>query len=269
VFQLRGKLLRASALAGLLAAGSRAEAAPDLPEIAARGSLRVLVSADEAPEWFALRPALSPGFERELLEGFGRLHHLKLEPVPVAAFDDIIPALLSGRGDVIAGINVTDQRRKVVAFTAEVMPSRHLVVTRKPRHRVRDEDALRRERVGTVAGTTWAEAARRAGVPAGRLETFESSGQALTALREDRVGAIIVSLADFILYARGDGQLEAGLLLGPPGSAAWAVRPADAALRDALSTYLGNLRRSGSWSRMVIQYFGDDALQLLGRAGQD
>ena len=29
--------------------------------------------------------------------------------------------------------------------------------------------------------------------------------------------------------------------------------------------YLGNVRRGPSWSRLLVQYFGDQALQVLGR----
>jgi membrane-bound lytic murein transglycosylase MltF len=54
--------------------------------------------------------------------------------------------------------------------------------------------------------------------------------------------------------------------VGAPGTVAWAVRKEDAALRVALDDYLANVRRSPSWSRLVVQYFGDQALTVLGRA---
>ena len=47
---------------------------------------------------------------------------------------------------------------------------------------------------------------------------------------------------------------------------AWAVRKEDNALRTSLDDYLTNVRRSETWSRLVVQYFGDQALAVLGRA---
>ena len=56
----------------------------DLPEVVQRGALRVLVMIDtRRPEFFTLTDA-RPGFDREVLRGFAHLHHVKLDPVPVA-----------------------------------------------------------------------------------------------------------------------------------------------------------------------------------------
>jgi hypothetical protein len=46
---------------------------------------------------------------------------------------------------------------------------------------------------------------------------------------------------------------------------AWAVRKQDGVLREELDAYLGNVRRGPSWSRLIIKYFGDQALSVLGR----
>ena len=67
----------------LLLAGSAH--ATDLPQIRERGSLRVLVSADEHPDWFSFEGGSNPGFEREILEGFARLQRVRLEATPVQA----------------------------------------------------------------------------------------------------------------------------------------------------------------------------------------
>ena len=37
-------------------------------------------------------------------------------------------------------------------------------------------------------------------------------------------------------------------------------------LRDALDTYIENIRSGASWNRLVITYFGDKALAVLGRS---
>jgi hypothetical protein len=44
------------------------------------------------------------------------------------------------------------------------------------------------------------------------------------------------------------------------------VRPEDEALRAALDEHLLGVRRGATWSRLVVKYFGDQTLGVLGRA---
>lgn len=61
----------------------------------------------------------------------------------------------------------------------------------------------------------------------------------------------------------------AGLALRPAVPAAWGVRKSDPLLRAEMDAYLQNLKRSATWSRLVVQYFGEDALRLLGREREE
>jgi ABC-type amino acid transport substrate-binding protein len=255
--------------AALIAAGGwygpAALEALDLADVQRAGALRVLVAADEAPEFFAFDSRSAPGFEREMLEAFARLHHLRIEVLPVARFDDILPALVRHEGDLVTGIIDTAARRKNVAFTVEVLPSRLLAVTLGPRV-IKSTADLPAERIGVVSGTTWGDAALAAGVPAERLESLQNMDALLQALRSGRVTAIVVSLSDFVLERRKGLDLRAGPFLGSTRSAAWAVRKGDGRLLRALNDHIEGLRRTPSWSRMATAYFGRDALSLLGRA---
>jgi len=254
------------AIAALLAAALPAAAAPDLPEMKSRGSLRVLVAADEYPAWFSFAATGDPGLERELIEGFARLHRMTLDPVPVTHFEDVIPMLQKGQGDVILGINDTEARRKVIDFTHEVLPSRHVVVTRKPRRPVETVEAFRGERVGLQTGTSWEQSALDAGVPAARIEKIPDFTAVLEALRTGKITATVMSLSDFTLSVRQDPDLQAGVFLGPPGSAAWGVRKSDRELLAALDEYVDSVRKTATWSRLVVKYFGEESLRVLGRA---
>lgn len=243
-----------------------AASALDLIQLQSRGSLRVLVAADEEPEMFSLAPSGPVGLEREMLEGFARLQGVKLQPVVVKRFEDIIPALLNEDGDVIVGIRDTESRRKLIDFTAETLPARDVVVTRKPHRVIRTTEEFRAEKVGVASGTSWGDAAIAAGVPAARLETLPDLTAALEGLRQGKISATVMSLFDFTLISRRNPDLQAGLLLGLPGSAAWGVRKSSPKLRQALTDYVENLRKTASWSRLILQYFGPDALTALGRA---
>lgn len=237
----------------------------DFAAIKARGVIRVLFS-DEDPVWFASEPGPKPGFEREPLEAFARLHKLGFEAVALKRWEDAIPDLLKGRGDVIAGINDTEARRLRIAFTEELVPSRHLVVTRAPHRVVRTLEELRAERIGVVAGTTWAEAVAAAGVPPAGVEKVASVAASLAGLRSGRFTATVLDISDFLLQRRVDASLQDGLTLGGAISSAWGVRKTDPQLRDELNAFLRNLKKGPAWSRLVVRYFGPDALRILGRA---
>lgn len=257
--RIRRSLPAAVLLAVALAAGL---AAGDLPAIEGRGTLRILVPGDETPEMFAFERGTSPGFEREMLEGFAALRKIKLEVIPVDRFEEILPALQKGQGDVVTGINDTSARRQTVDFTVEVLPSRHVVVTRKPRPVVASAFQFRAEKVGVLRGTTWADSAAAAGA---HPELFAEEKEVLAALKSGRITATVLSGTEFILAQRHDTELQAGIVLGTPGSAAWAVRKEDRQLKAALDDYLTGLRHTGSWSRLVVKYFGRDALDVLGK----
>jgi ABC-type amino acid transport substrate-binding protein len=236
----------------------------DLAELKAKGVLRVIAQKDEAPEMFSFASAGDPGFEREMIAGFARLNGLRLEPVPVATSEERIPALNRGDGDVIIGIVDTEARRKLIDYTVEVIPARHLALSRKPKVLKTVED-LKAEHVGVVKGTTWAAAAAEAGVPASKTEFYPDRDVLLAALKEGKITATVMTVSDFTLAAKRDPSLVAGPFVGAPGSAAWGLRKSDAQLKAALNEYLENFRKGPSWSRLIVKYFGEQSLAVLGR----
>jgi ABC-type amino acid transport substrate-binding protein len=259
-----------AALALLVATGSARSGGADALGLPVPGVLRVLVSADEMPEVFSfeVRPP-TPGFERELVEAFTRSARLQLRIVSVKNFDQIIPLLMKGEGDLIVGIVDTPARRQKIQFTSETYPVRHMVVTRKPQAPVTTPTELRPLKVAVIPGTTWADATAEAGVPAAQQVAVADTQQALLALREGRAAATVMAVFDFALARKYDPALEAGVFLGEPGVAAWGVRKEDAALLRAINDYLLTLRMSPVKSTLLVKYFSEDALLLLRRARKE
>lgn len=239
----------------------------DLAAVKARGVLRVLAVRVQGPNEFFTVTGPQQGFDRELLETFASLEGLKLEPVLVEGWDDLIPALLRGRGDLIAGrFTATEARRKQIAFTQEVFPTRAVVVTRQPNPPITSLAVLRGKRVGTLRGSSLAEAVAQAGVPAVNVDATIQPGGLPQALARGRVDAVVMGVENAITAQRDDPALEMGLFIGAPSSLAWGLRPQDTALGSTLDAYLDNVRRSPTWSRLVIKYFGGAAPEILQRA---
>jgi ABC-type amino acid transport substrate-binding protein len=256
----------AAALALLVLAPAGAALA-DFPEIQKRGTLRVLVMLDpRRPEFFTLDHK-TPGFDQEVLQGFAQLHHVFLEPVPVPSWDALIPSLLAGKGDLVAGrFTVTESRKKLVHFTVEVFPTRNVVLTRQPHRVVQTVEELRAEKVGTIKGTSMAEAIAAAAVPPARVDDGIPAGGFAEALKSGRITAAVWGVESAIAAQREDPALQIGLFLGPPSSLAYAVRKGDSALLQVLNDYISNLRRTATWNRLVVEYFGTSALEILRKA---
>jgi membrane-bound lytic murein transglycosylase F len=261
----------ATVFALLLAAlaASPSVCAADLAEVEKRGELRVLAMVDDPKdEFFTDRPGV--GLDRELLEAYASLHRLKLVVVPAPAWDRLVPMLQEGRGDVVAGrFTVTEARRHLVDFTAEVFPTRAVVVTRKPHRVVASAEELRKEKVGTVKGTSLASAVAAAGVPPSGVDDSIPSGGLPAALKAGQVTAIVLGIENAITERRKDPALEVGVFIGPPGALAWAVKKGDRALLSSLDDYVASMRRTSTWSRLVVKYFGDEAPEILKRAREE
>jgi membrane-bound lytic murein transglycosylase F len=243
-------------------AAGAAEPAPGLP-----ATLRVLVSSDEMPEMFSFEGKGRPGLERELVEGFCRLHGLKLEVVQVRDFDQIIPMLLRGEGDVVTGIVNTEPRRRKVAFTSEVFPVRHLAVTRRPTAPVARAGDMPTLRVGVIPGTSWEHATVEAGVPKTKRVPFRDADALLAGLRAGQVDAVVMALLDYALASKRDPELEAGAFLGSGLSAAWAVRPDDARTLAALNGYLASMGQARH--ALMFKYLSEEALSLIALARRE
>lgn len=251
------------AITAALLAGSTVAAA-DLPEVAQRGTLRVLsvVSGDQT---FFVSSSPRGGFDWEMLEGFARSQKVELELVPVAGWGELIPALVAGRGDVIAGgFTATDTRRQQIAFTTETFPTRSVVVTRGRPQAPRTVAELRSEKLGTVKGSSMLDDLRAAGL--GAVDDRIESGQLVAALRSGRITAGVDGIESALVAKAKDPELQIGPFLGRPASLAYGVRRADTQLLAALDEYIVSARRSPTWSRLAVKYFGPSAPEILKQA---
>jgi ABC-type amino acid transport substrate-binding protein len=259
------RLLRAALFAASLLRGGAAgagDATPGLPP-----TLRVLVATDEMPEMFSFDTSGPPGFERELLQGFCRIHGLTLEVVPVRDFDQIISMLVHGEGDIISGIVDTPARRERIAFTTEVFPLRHMAVTRAPQGPVPEAEALRALRVGVIPGSSWESVVIDAGVPAGNRQAYRDSDDLLEGLRSSEIDAVVMALIDYSLARKRDPGLVAGAFIGPTASAAFGIRKDEPTLAEALNGYLEGMRQARH--HLMFKYLDEESLSLIALARRD
>lgn len=95
--------------------------ANDLEQILNRGTLRVIVPA-RLPYGFRLPRSESPILKQlSLVTKFSESLGLHPEIIPVSSFNDILPTLISGNGDiVVANLTITEQRKQKMAFSIPI-----------------------------------------------------------------------------------------------------------------------------------------------------
>ncbi|MEM6533777.1 MAG: transporter substrate-binding domain-containing protein [Myxococcota bacterium] len=100
----------------------------DLEQIRRRGTLRILVAPQTDD---ALRRSNGVvRLERELAEHFANRFGVDAQLVEVSAYEELIPELLIGHGDIVAAqMTVTDARSKEVVFTRPVDTVAEIVVS--------------------------------------------------------------------------------------------------------------------------------------------
>jgi len=261
-----GALKRSALITSLAVLCAAVGGADDLAKIRERGVLRVLaVVSPEEPYFIADHPR--GGFDWELLSGFAGLHKLKLELVTVRGWDGLIPALLGGQGDVIAGgFTATPSRRKQIEFTSETFPTRSVVMTRPPKASVATLENLAAARIGTLKASFMYEDLLAAGIAPARIDDTIQTGGIPKALRAGTLTAGVDGIEAALVAKTKDPELRIDMFLGRPASLAWGVRKEDVKLHEALDQYVGNVRRTATWNRLVVRHFGSAAVEILKKA---
>ncbi|KKL25751.1 hypothetical protein LCGC14_2402150, partial [marine sediment metagenome] len=119
----------------------------DLKQIKKRRLIRVLVTFSKTNFFFDSGQAR--GFEYELLHAYEKYlnknirkktDHIKMVFIQ-KPFDQLLPALVAGKGDMVAaGLTITPERKKRVTFTNPYIPNVHEVVVMN--RAVKDVDTL-------------------------------------------------------------------------------------------------------------------------------
>lgn len=171
-------------------------------------------------------------------------------------WDSIIPNLVSGNYDTImAGMNITEERKKAVNFSAPYTPppySAYLALKG-------DADIK-----GVVAAQTGTIQAAHVAETGAKLLEFATGDETVAAVRNGEADAVFADrdfLAPFEKDSNGelvwaDGQdkvvLGEGIGIG--------MRQSDAALKERFDKAIAEMREDGSLDKLLTKWFGEDAL---------
>ena len=176
-------------------------------------------------------------------------------------WDDLIPALLDDRVDVImSGMSITEERSKSVSFTQPYMRVGQMALIRKADFgRLHNYSTMNlpSTRVGFQTGTT-GEAFVRQKLTKAQLPGYDSPETGIAALRAGQIDFFIHD-APTIWRTTGGAEKKEPDLMGryrplTEEYLAWAVRKNDTALRDRLNTTLLRWQQNGELEAILDKW---------------
>ena len=248
----------------------------DLDEILQkRGVIRILVSYSKT-NFFVAR-GHPRGFEYELLREYERFLNrtvgrksIKTNVVFVAMpFEQLIPALLEGRGDIAAaGLTITPEREKLVAFTDPYLINiKEIVVTAKTVSDLRTIKDLAGRKVHVVAGSSYIQHLKRLnqelmreGLKPVDIVQADKNLEAEDVLEMVNVGIFEVTVVDHHIAelwssVLADLILRKDIVINSGGTIAWAVRKENPVLLASLNEFVKKNRQGTLLGNILLRRY--------------
>jgi len=193
------------------------------------------------------------GFEKELGDELCTRAGLTCEWV-VNAWDSIIPNLQSGNYDtIIAGMSITEERAKVIAFTQNYMPptASAYVATSA------DADVTG----GVIAAQTSTIHSGFVASSGATLLEFGSPDETIAAVRNGEADAVFAD-KDFLvpIVAESGGALVfVGEDVALGGGIGMGLRQSDTELIGKFDAAIAAMKADGTLNTMITKWFGEDA----------
>jgi len=259
-FRLATALLAACWCVGAVAAGP-AES-PTLAQIKQRGELRIGLEAGYMPFEMLDKGGQMIGFDVDLARLMARQLGVPLKLVN-QSWDGIIPALLTGKFDVLmGGMTITTERAQRVDFCDPYLTIGQTVLLHgRLADRIRSYRDLDTPEFTVLSklGTT-GEIATRKTFKRAQIRTFEHEADAVIEVRNGRAAAFVYDLPfNAVIAAQYPGKL---VHLKEPFTRedlAWAIRKNDPALLAWLNRFLAGLKADGTYQALYKKWFESSA----------
>ncbi|MDR3076611.1 MAG: basic amino acid ABC transporter substrate-binding protein [Synergistaceae bacterium] len=199
------------------------------------------------------------GFDIELLALIGPKIGREIKFVDMA-FDGLIPALITGKIDVIAAaLNATEERRKVVDFTDVYQIADASVITKTGNDSIKSLADLKGKTIGVQLGTTEDLYLTDAGLGA-NVKRYQKTNDAVREVMLERIDGVLLDTPVANGYLANDrfaGFIEISfkeMINGPEEGFSLALRKGDPKFLDALNKALRELGESGELDALKEKY---------------
>lgn len=230
----------------------------DLGAIRNRKVLRVL-TRNNAVSYFLYR-GQQMGFEFELAREFARKIGCRLQIVVPPKGDQLIPWLLEGRGDLIAAaMTVTDERSRQVRFGRTYNRVSEILVVHENEDGIEGIEDLRGRTVAVRVSSSYFQTLLALQQKVGfEIELAPEDLETEELIRLVGEGVYEATVADSnildIELAYRD-EVKAAFAFGKPREIAWAVRPEDEKLLEAIDAFVDEEYRGAFFNVLTDKYF--------------
>lgn len=241
---------------------------PLITSAAGAEPVKVGISAEPYPPFTVPDAAGNwSGWEIDLANAVCAEAKLDCVITPVS-WDGIIPALNAGKIDmIVSSMNITEERKKVIDFSAPYYRTKSAVVGLKDDPYEPTPEGMANKTVGGQVGTRHLFYAQKHFEPAGaavrEYQTQDEANNDLVAGRIDAVEADEIAMRAFVASDAGKECCEMkGTVADDPDilgvGAAIGVRKDDTVLRDKLSAAVKAIRDNGTYQKFNAKYFDFD-----------
>ena len=244
----------------------------DFEKIRARGYITALVDNNSVS--FFIYKGRTMGYEYEMLQRLAKHLKIELKVKVISGIEEAIIRLNKGEGDIVAfPLTVTEERKKVVAFTTPHFTTSQVLVQKKPanwrmqptsmweKSLLRNPVELAGKQVHVLKNSSFAERlqnlSREIG---GGIQIVEDSADAQTEslIRKVATGEIKYTVTDQTLAQVNQlyyPNLDISTVLSTPQQIGWAVRLNAPVLLTQIDTWLIQSRKNGIQPILYRKYF--------------
>mgnify|MGYP001175336219 CR=1 FL=1 len=198
------------------------------------------------------------GFDMDLIRAVGKQMGMKVE-IQNMGFDALIPALNSGNIDAaVAGMSITEERKKNVDFTDPYYTSGLVVVVTNDNTSIKSINDLNGKKIATQIGTTGSERASK--VPGAKVTNFNTNAEVFLELENKGVDAVVIDkpVAAYYLTQGGKGKDK---IVGDTMEAedyGMAFKKGSKLTAEA-NKVLAELKKNGEYDKIYAKWFGTAA----------
>lgn len=242
---------------------SPAFAVDTLAEIQKRGVLRVGMEPGYMPFELTNKKGEIIGFDVDMAKRIAKAMGVELELVSTA-WDGIIPALLTGKFDMImSGMTLTQERNLSVNFAAPyILIGQSILLKKELAGEVESYKDLNDPKytVASKLGTTGEQATKRK-IGKAKYISYETEQEGVMELVNGKIDAFIYDLPfnSIAVSQKGEGKL---VHLDEPFTKeplAWAIRQDDVNFLNWLNNFMSQVKYDGVYEKIYEKWFQDDA----------
>lgn len=215
----------------------------DFDEIIRKKQLRVLIPRTEGNVYLP-RKGYPLDIELEQLKNFSQKHGLELKKIFVPDFDQLIPKLIDGHGDIIAAnMTVTSERKEFIDFSLPIHHVRQKLVQRSTDTAITKKALLKNRTIAIKPSSSFWETAQKLKDKDPTIQIVSLANnldidEILDKLSNKEFDATIqdTNLINSILTYRSD--IAATLTLSKEEPIAWGIRQENSLLKQKLNHHV-------------------------------